>query len=133
MLLLDMSYDFNPRSSCEERHDSWAKAADYCDISIHAPHARSDTVYLQCRHPTITISIHAPHARSDSISANIQRYYRYFNPRSSCEERPHIIRAGELTYDISIHAPHARSDGKARDAVKFLQISIHAPHARSDA
>ena len=81
---------------------------------------------------------------------------RYFNPRSSCEERRAISRSTKAnglfqstllmrgatsgTVDlsdypkyISIHAPHARSDG-AR-LVPFLsqvQISIHAPHARSD-
>ena len=57
----------------------------------------------------------------------------YFNPRSSCEERPHIsheklakftfqstlLMRGATAYSISIsHISH---------------ISIHAPHARSDA
>ncbi len=34
------------------------------------------------------ISIHAPHARSDSRSTRYQTRWTYFNPRSSCEERP---------------------------------------------
>ena len=81
-----VSQNFNPRSSCEERQDHrprWALA----QISIHAPHARSDFLrHGVCpRHP---ISIHAPHARSDSFS---------FHNSSRCIE-------------ISIHAPHARSD-----------------------
>ena len=58
------------------------------DISIHAPHARSDPIALRVCHAHLLISIHAPHARSD-------RRYAYqahhdaddFNPRSSCEER----------------------------------------------
>ena len=33
------------------------------------------------------ISIHAPHARSDSRSTRYQTRWTYFNPRSSCEER----------------------------------------------
>ena len=78
----------------------------------------------------------------------------YFNPRSSCEERPP---AGSRIscYKISIHAPHARSDDSIGSSAKrtthfnprssceerppkfqceddAAQISIHAPHARSD-
>ena len=78
-------------------------------ISIHAPHARSDT-HWNIIGNFLIISIHAPHARSDSripviISAGdkfqstllmrgatynesycLPKHY-YFNPRSSCEER----------------------------------------------
>ena len=35
------------------------------DISIHAPHARSDRVGRALRSSARAISIHAPHARSD--------------------------------------------------------------------
>ena len=55
-------------------------------ISIHAPHARSDCSSRRGRH-TSTISIHAPHARSDLVFVRVTRAGRYFNPRSSCEER----------------------------------------------
>ena len=57
---------------------------------------------------------------------------RNFNPRSSCEERlaVHVHRiAGN---PISIHAPHARSDLGRVGGRQALGISIHAPHARSD-
>ena len=59
--------NFNPRSSCEERLASKLMHDYYSDISIHAPHARSDLVV---RNPdqSYLISIHAPHARSDSQS-----------------------------------------------------------------
>ena len=79
-------------------------------ISIHAPHARSDKLIvgapaafsifqstLLMRGATVTtadieaaikISIHAPHARSDYIMSFFGHIVRYFNPRSSCEERP---------------------------------------------
>ena len=77
---------FNPRSSCEERQygmppivpmwrfqstllmrgatfwlHPWLRALD---ISIHAPHARSDAA-VHSRPSVEHISIHAPHARSD--------------------------------------------------------------------
>ena len=80
-------------------------------ISIHAPHARSDSRSTSLQHQ-YRISIHAPHARSDYASAVVivvqHRFqstllmrgatytgltvliiYIYFNPRSSCEERLH--------------------------------------------
>ena len=37
---------------------------------------------------TEQISIHAPHARSDSSVSSRRQPTRHFNPRSSCEERP---------------------------------------------
>ena len=79
-------------------------------ISIHAPHARSDYgIWLSTDNRII--SIHAPHARSDFLCPLIYRQHgrfqstllmrgatltsatgvdicSYFNPRSSCEERP---------------------------------------------
>ena len=80
------------------------------------------------------ISIHAPHARSDARRLLAHGVRRYFNPRSSCEERrpfapltsSHcgfqstlLMRGATLTWDIvhigdviSIHAPHARSDSR---------------------
>ena len=82
--------DFNPRSSCEERPEydlmaEWERTFQStllmrgatgrrrpggrrCEISIHAPHARSDiraAIYIRVS----TISIHAPHARSDAAAA----------------------------------------------------------------
>ena len=39
--------DFNPRSSCEERPDISKYDKETQDISIHAPHARSDFTYRQ--------------------------------------------------------------------------------------
>ena len=80
------------------------------NISIHAPHARSDLHHVSHR-PLPDISIHAPHARSDfmsSIDLKTNTIFQstllmrgatrrpgpaealrrgYFNPRSSCEER----------------------------------------------
>ena len=153
--LPDISVNFNPRSSCEERPESPYYTTNYDDISIHAPHARSDR-YRRCnkiwrkrfqstllmRGATETavntvdideISIHAPHARSDGRTASLKTpRTSYFNPRSSCEER-HVSDIVLVVYDaISIHAPHARSDGWGGCNGMCRKISIHAPHARSD-
>ncbi len=57
-------------------------------ISIHAPHARSDAHNIGINKDTLYISIHAPHARSDTRQFPDRHICRYFNPRSSCEERP---------------------------------------------
>ena len=126
----------------------------YVDISIHAPHARSDSGHPQNRQLQ-HISIHAPHARSDATVADVAVYYKtfqstllmrgatglnsqnrgkqcHFNPRSSCEER----RASQRTttsarYFNPRSSCEERRDERAREA-KLLVISIHAPHARSD-
>ena len=60
------------------------------------------------------ISIHAPHARSDRATRAASSSILHFNPRSSCEERPVPSASRTLLYRISIHAPHARSDGPSR-------------------
>ena len=80
-------YNFNPRSSCEER--LW-DLADYFTVTEF-----QSTLLMRgatCGHDIFTIgekniSIHAPHARSDAA-----------------------INAVNRVLDISIHAPHARSD-----------------------
>ena len=146
--------DFNPRSSYEERQSIkrqriyWQRFQStllirgatlvFCcsprtsNISIHAPHTRSDAVlsvgFLTC----LGISIHAPHTRSDLRKAGFHR-----------------------SVTISIHAPHTRSDWKRSifgyQVTEFQstllirgstfsafvlypkhRISIHAPHTRSD-
>ena len=104
--------NFNPRSSCEERH-----------------------VYLQCRQRVDNFNPRSsceerPYSNSDRDMGNCN-----FNPRSSCEERPDTPQEPpKQVHKISIHAPHARSDGFFISLTPFLHaISIHAPHARSDA
>ncbi len=59
---------------------------DYAPISIHAPHAGSDT--RPHKLPTAArISIHAPHAGSDQSQPEGIQAHRDFNPRSPCGER----------------------------------------------
>ena len=93
------------------RSDLAGSSADaVSDISIHAPHARSD-VNMFLRSSVDAISIHAPHARSDNTLVDMLDSIGY----------------------ISIHAPHARSDHRViKCQLKNSLISIHAPHARSD-
>ena len=79
--------NFNPRSPCGERRAMLILKWAIRQISIHAPHAGSDTQAAADGAVTV-ISIHAPHAGSD-VHAN-------FVPVTV--ER------------ISIHAPHAGSD-----------------------
>ena len=102
---------FNPRSSCEERHGDYViyDAADD-KISIHAPHARSDSIRLRLRACSIFQStLLMRGATCTRVRQSASR--TDFNPRSSCEER-HLVQFGQIfvRLDISIHAPHARSD-----------------------
>ena len=60
------------------------------NISIHAPRVGSDndaaiTIFAE------SISIHAPRVGSDGneVRANLEQFY--FNPRSPCGERHHVI------------------------------------------
>ena len=102
------------------------------NISIHAPHTRSDQIdsiwktsfqfqstllirgatssFLFFSSEIALISIHAPHTRSDNLF---------------------ILRVDGLA-SISIHAPHTRSDEKIYALTHNDIISIHAPHTRSD-
>ena len=146
--------DFNPRSSCEERRAQRHRWWPHLVISIHAPHARSDPPSIRGSHHARVISIHAPHARSDGEQKVKSKLERYFNPRSSCEERPRgkaatyllcefqstllmrgatwarILHVSAMIFQSTLlmrGATDRSSKGQPSD-----QISIHAPHARSD-
>ena len=95
---------------------------------------RGATVSCLTKAVVVHISIHAPHARSDRNMPLRRIEPSYFNPRSSCEERPAREKPSRRQGRISIHAPHARSDPpcRIRCAMSSAKISIHAPHARSD-
>ena len=78
---------FNPRSSCEERHEWSVTAPERTEISIHAPHARSDKL------PTRQINLNHKFQSTllmrgaTCVILTPPSSYRHFNPRSSCEER----------------------------------------------
>ena len=125
------TYNFNPRSSCEERllltvlvllseikFQSTLLMRGATQVAV-APYdanqfqstllMRGATAFQQHRRKSdefqstllmrgatrssliisspLLISIHAPHARSDSPSSGLCSIHSYFNPRSSCEER----------------------------------------------
>ena len=146
---------FNPRSSCEERHLDGPCAVLGAAISIHAPHARSDSTRIvgRCRPCD-------------------------FNPRSSCEERrrTRLLAQKSQIFQSTLLMRGATGSGRrtSRSSSRFqstllmrgatkdengnplltefqstllmrgathqsaiilyeaCKISIHAPHARSD-
>ena len=146
--------DFNPRSSCEERHFQNDCRGIVQGISIHAPHARSDLfIKIASRILSTFQSTLLMRGATRMVHGSIE-CIRHFNPRSSCEERRYVMTEWEIE-EISIHAPHARSDLMRTLEGYFISqfqstllmrgatgirtvtngnfiISIHAPHARSD-
>ena len=102
------------------------------NISIHAPHARSDMM----RRPVMaafyifqsTLLMRGATAQMavSTISSIFQSTLLMRGATQPCHQCHH-------GYLISIHAPHARSDRHLGDRHNHLcHISIHAPHARSD-
>ena len=60
----------------------------------------------------VAISIHAPRVGSDVISAEGAKFFRDFNPRSPCGERPLESLPTRGAWIISIHAPRVGSDSR---------------------
>ena len=79
--------NFNPRSSCEERPSSPHSSRAALTISIHAPHARSDsrqaTSSTSSKKFQSTLLMRG--ATGEILFVVLQK--SDFNPRSSCEER----------------------------------------------
>ncbi len=80
------TYDFNPRSPCGERRARSIPATPQLTFQSTLP-MRGATIFVMLKGANMTISIHAPHAGSDS-----DWYFRmleelHFNPRSPCGER----------------------------------------------
>ena len=125
------------------------------EISIHAPHARSDRIYTAHSTAHSDISIHAPHARSDGVTYHLTEMRHNFNPRSSCEERRDritwtlqfdafqstlLMRGATISGTCALRSRNSFQStllmrGATRDNALdalHVDISIHAPHARSD-
>ena len=109
-LIMTRMTNFNPRSSCEERHE----------LAYQMLKAMKDF------NPRSSCEERRPRCTTIEIAR------KNFNPRSSCEERLGDENGVLTNFEISIHAPHARSDHAGRACGKDWAISIHAPHARSD-
>ncbi len=122
---------FNPRSSCEERR--LRSRSGYLRRHFNPRSSceeRPPGKLLECA--DLPISIHAPHARSDSpLSRESRGRYEF---QSTLLMRGATGSGGgrHRRHDISIHAPHARSDPVDKSRADGAEISIHAPHARSD-
>ena len=102
-------------------------------ISIHAPHARSDSGEPPPTWAPYFISIHAPHARSDTSGGTRSTTHFQFQSTllmrgatcaSTCSASP--IRVFQSTLLMR------GATKSSRAARRALKISIHAPHARSD-
>ena len=100
-------------------------------ISIHAPHAGSDTTMQQVKRDAM-ISIHAPHAGSDHTLWVSLVMPSDFNPRSPCGERPLLTHSIHATFTFQSTLPMRGATILNRVHIGFLHISIHAPHAGSD-
>ena len=124
-------------------------------ISIHAPHARSD-VGVSTGGKGINVFQSTLLMRGATSTRQPTRgSSRYFNPRSSCEERPLCYVGGTIRWNFNPRSsceerragcrllfPSAyfnpRSSCEERQAKSIIKfsasecISIHAPHARSD-
>ena len=99
MVFIVFNGDFNPRSSCEERHPSFYKMVNDETIFQSTLLMRGATTNITgAKHGASIISIHAPHARSDSTVSQMRSFTRYFNPRSSCEERRGLLNTHLMRY-----------------------------------
>ena len=143
---------FNPRSSCEERPRSISLKAG-TRISIHAPHARSDTItmsmtqYNRLFQSTLLMrgatrgqeffinkflfqsTLLMRGATAGTVRDNI---FDLFQSTLLMRGATMTIMPNSVCPPISIHAPHARSDRATFQQLTSDVISIHAPHARSD-
>ena len=100
---------FNPRSSCEERHDD--PIVDLINRFYFNPRSSCEE---------------RPGAVDGLADA------RYFNPRSSCEERLQRDKTATILSEFqSTLLMRGATRGLGRRAHPAY-ISIHAPHARSD-
>ena len=79
--------DFNPRSPCGERPFSRTSATGKITIFQSTLPMRGATISLVCWEDFLSISIHAPHAGSDTSSKSTICKLSNFNPRSPCGER----------------------------------------------
>ena len=124
--------DFNPRSSCEERRRAPERVRPTDAISIHAPHARSDTTQQIREYNTGTFQSTLLMRGATSVSTTPWPRLNHFNPRSSCEERHYFDNVPVIEYlfqSTLLMRGATCSVFRHRD---WRCISIHAPHARSD-
>ena len=142
--------NFNPRSSYEERR-THGLCVGLRDISIHAPHTKSDifNIFLRC---VVIISIHAPHTKSDlawHYEKNRTQFQSTLLIRRATPSRSLscliflfqstlLIRRATVSGSVTRASAYfnPRSSYEERPLESFLsdygEISIHAPHTKSD-
>ena len=127
------SINFNPRPPCGERPVNSSYLFAMSSYFNPRPPCGERLIGLFKFNKLALISIHAPHAGSDSKTAKCACPVDYFNPRPPCGERHEPAPSSRARYCISIHAPHAGSDHELGGGEYAAhRISIHAPHAGSD-
>ena len=126
----EISY-FNPRSSCEERLEQSTIIQNNTNFNPRSSCEERQQIIFNLTIDFL-ISIHAPHARSDSFQLILSTACG-FQSTLLMRGATRVASEAHQLGRISIHAPHARSDLME---ILFLAaasyISIHAPHARSD-
>ena len=100
-------------------------------ISIHAPHAGSDKLYLLSYDGKTNFN---PRSPCGERLANVYPcdYQKYFNPRSPCGERPLTGEAPDRAIKFQSTLPMRGATIELMLMLSLLRISIHAPHAGSD-
>ena len=103
---------FNPRSSCEERRiyqppTFTSKNKFQSTLLMRGATSRSVLTHRACAKFQSTLLM-----RGATCHLRLFRRRADFNPRSSCEERLRHAHHVHQARRISIHAPHARSDHK---------------------
>ena len=103
--------NFNPRSSCEERllRDIILVFVEQFQSTLLMRGATTQSTSIDVN---LMISIHAPHARSDSMTATL-RQITIFQSTLLMRGATHAGCRNAHVQQISIHAPHARSDKAA--------------------
>ena len=125
--------NFNPRPPCGERHARIDDLSTIVQISIHAPHAGSDTSPIKRGRQIVDFNPRPPCGERHIACGSAITSKANFNPRPPCGERQKKSFCVGKHIRISIHAPHAGSDDVERaESEVFKRISIHAPHAGSD-
>ena len=104
---------FNPRSPCGVRRAKDSLAEEIEQISIHAPHAWSDTIRCNTEYLSINFNPRS-RAGSDYSFAQMIFFDTHFNPRSRVGSDERMRQQLERMMGISIHAPHAGSDAEMR-------------------
>ena len=107
------SRNFNPRSSCEERRRRTGPPRGRLRFQSTLLMRGATTVLTRQLRREVQISIHAPHARSDSRVTVTEPLEKLFQSTLLMRGATGCCDEAHRRHDISIHAPHARSDGRS--------------------